>query len=228
MTIESAVNLVYPDYYKQITPIIMQDNLARVLGASDGYFEYQFIDAVKTAGHSCPSIAGAWMQTVVGLKALFANEIPTRGLIHVAMKGREDDGHTGAMANVISMITGATHKQGFGGLFRQPQTNRQALLTFNNDSAEGPLYTIFTRLDEQQAPVASVKVLYNPHVVPPKPEMIEAMQKIRAGAATDADKAQFAKYWQERVQRIMIDNFQKQVNPEMIRTEECSVDAGKL
>lgn len=223
MTIESQTNQSYPAYYSQLNPIIMQDNLAKTLGASGGCFEYRFIDAVKTAGHSCPSIAGAWLQMVMGLEALYGDETAIRGRIHVTMKGRQDDGHTGAMANVISLVTGATGKQGFGGLFKQADTNRQGLLAFNEDDSEGPLYTIFTRLDEQQKPIASVKVFYSPHAVPPKPEMVSAMQKMRAGVATEADKDEFASYWQERVQRIMIDNFQKQVNPKMIRTEHCNL-----
>lgn len=215
--------VITPDYYQKIDPILMQDNLAKTLGASNGYLEYRFMDAVKTAGHSCPSIAGAWMQTVLGLKALYGEETPIRGRIHVTLKGSETDGHTGAMANVISMITGATNKQGFGGLFKQADSNRQGLMSFNNDDSEGPLYVIFTKLDEHQQPLSSVKVLYNPQVVAPDQQMIAAMQKIRMGVATGQDHEQFASFWQARVQRILIDNFQQQLNPNMIKAVDCEI-----
>lgn len=214
----------HPAYYGDIDPIRMQDNLAKTLGASDGYYEYHFIDAAKTAGHVCPAVAGAWMESVIGLKALYGEQTPIRGRIHVTMKGSQDDGFTGAMANVISLITGVTDQQGFGGIFGVPEYNRQNLLAFKNDKSEGPMYTIFTKLDESQQPEACVKVMYNPGAVLFKEAIRPLMKKVKMGTASDAEKIEFASLWQERVQRMMIDNFQTNVNPKMIYTVACDID----
>lgn len=219
MTSPERSNLSYPTYYDQIPPIRMQDNLAKTLGAAEGCFDYYFIDVVKSAGHSCPSVAGAWMQTVVALRSLYGQETPIRGRLHVTIKGSEDDGHSGAIANVISLITGATNKQGFGGIFAQADSNRQGLLTFANQHDDGPLYTIFTILDEQQNPIKSVKVSYNPRVVAPDRAMMPLAMKMKSGLANEQEKAQFAGFWQERVQRIMIDNFVTKINDAMLYVE---------
>lgn len=213
----------YPAYYEKIKPIRMQDNLAKTLGASDGHFEYRFLDAAKTAGHVCPAVAGAWIETVLGLKTLYGDETPVRGRIAVIMKGSEDDGFTGAMANVIGLITGATNKQGFGGIFNIPDHNRQNLLKFKNDASKGPMYSIFTKLDENQQPVACVKVMYNPSAVPFKEEIKPLREKMAKGVANDSEKAEFASLWQERVERIMLDNFQNGINSDMIYTQACDV-----
>lgn len=216
--------MTLPTYYKEIKSIKMQDNLAKTLGASNGLFEYHFIDAVKTAGHVCPAVAGAWMETVMGLEALYGNEIPIRGRIHVTMKGSEDDGFTGAMANVIGLITGATNKQGFGGIFNQQDSNRQNLLVFKDDNTQGPIYTIFTKLDENQQPESCVKVVYNPSAVSPKKGILPLSKRMAAGTATEAERGEFAALWQERVERMILDNFQNEVNNKMIYTTTCDID----
>ena len=42
----------------------MRDPLAEFLGAADGgRLEYTYADAVKLTGHSCPTVAGAWLAT---------------------------------------------------------------------------------------------------------------------------------------------------------------------
>jgi hypothetical protein len=41
--------------------MVVGDPLAEVLGAGErGLIEYRHLDAVKLAGHSCPTAAGAW------------------------------------------------------------------------------------------------------------------------------------------------------------------------
>lgn len=44
-----------------------------------------FFDAVKFAGHSCPTVAGAYMMTTEALKVLYPDSIPVRGNIEVHM-----------------------------------------------------------------------------------------------------------------------------------------------
>ena len=44
----------------------MRDPLARFLGAAeDGVIEYTYADTVKLAGHSCPTVASAYLMTRV-------------------------------------------------------------------------------------------------------------------------------------------------------------------
>ena len=53
-----------PAFFDAAPGITMQDALARTLGAvQDGVIEYRYLDAVKLCGHSCPTVAGAWLMT---------------------------------------------------------------------------------------------------------------------------------------------------------------------
>ncbi|MDO5091464.1 MAG: FmdE family protein [Cardiobacteriaceae bacterium] len=219
----AAQEVIYPAYFEKISPITMQDDLAKILGSSNGLFEYRFADAAKSAGHVCPAVAGAWMETRMALQALYGEEPPVRGRIHVILKGSEDDGFTGAMANVIGMITGATRKQGFGGQFGAPEHKRQDLLVFKDDNSEGPMYAVFTRLDPELKPEKCVKVVYNPQAVPFKEEIKPLMEKVKKGEASAEEKARFGTLWQERVERIIVSNFEEGQNAEMIRLEDCNI-----
>lgn len=221
--VATSSEVTYPSYFEKISPIVMQDDLAKILGSSNGLFEYTFADAAKGAGHVCPAVAGAWMETRMALQALYGEETPVRGRIHVILKGSEDDGFTGAMANVIGMITGATRKQGFGGEFGAPEHKRQDLLAFKGDNSEGPMYAIFTRLDAALKPEKCVKVVYNPQAVPFKEEIKPLMAKVKKGEASAGEKAQFGTLWQERVERMIISNFEEGRNAEMIRLEDCNI-----
>ena len=60
----------YPDFFDEAPHITMYDPLAKFLGATEGgIFEYNYIDAVKAAGHSCPTGASARLMTDRGLGA---------------------------------------------------------------------------------------------------------------------------------------------------------------
>ena len=53
-----------PDFFDKVPPIVIADPLAEFLGATEGgLLEYRYVDAVKLAGHSCPTVAGAWLMT---------------------------------------------------------------------------------------------------------------------------------------------------------------------
>lgn len=100
-----------PDFFTLIPPIRMTDPLAEVLGAAEnGILEYHYEEVVKLAGHSCPTVAGAYLMIQKGLKALYGDETPVRGKIKVMMKGKLGEGVVGVISNVASMITGATEK----------------------------------------------------------------------------------------------------------------------
>ena len=79
--------MIYPQFFNKIPTIKLQDDLASFLGAfEDGVIEFSYLDIVKSAGHSCPTVLGAYLMTLEGLEALYENEIPKRGEIIVEFK----------------------------------------------------------------------------------------------------------------------------------------------
>ena len=76
-----------PAYYDAVPSIVMVDPLAQILGsAEDGLLEYRYIDAVKLTGHSCPTVAGAWLMTRAALAQLYPGGTPRRGDIRVELR----------------------------------------------------------------------------------------------------------------------------------------------
>lgn len=187
--------MAFPSFFTQAPRIVLHDSLAELLGASDdGLMEYGYEDAVRLAGHSCPTVAGAWLMTVHALNALYPDGHPERGEIQVEFGEAADSGVTGVMANVTSLVTGATTDNGFHGL--AGQHDRRNLLHFNADIA-GEI--AFTRKDTG----ASVAVSYSARGVPGSPNTMPLLQRILAGVATDDQKHEFTHAWQDRVQRIL-------------------------
>lgn len=184
----------YPTFFDTIKTIKVKDPLSQVLGAFlKGEYEFTYVDVVKSAGHSCPTVAGAYIITLKALEVLYPNERAVRGNVKVAFEEALEDGVAGVISNVISQITGATDKSGFKGL--QGQFARHSLMSFNqeiNASAR------FTRVDTG----VSVDVTYNPESIKPNPMMMTLMSKLSSGDASDEDVKEFGKLWQERVQRI--------------------------
>ena len=184
----------YPKFYDTIESIKVQDPLSNVLGAfENGQYEFNYIDVVKSAGHSCPTVAGAYIISLEALKALYPNEIAIRGNIKVAFKEDLDDGVAGVIGNVISQITGATDKSGFKGL--QGKFLRHSLMQFN---AEINASARFTRVDNSQ----SVDIFYNPSNIKPNPDVQVIMQKMGEGKASNDEIQEFGVLWQDRVKRI--------------------------
>ncbi len=188
----------YPEFFKHIPSITLVDPLADFLGAlEDGVVEFTYLDAVKLAGHSCPTIAGAYLLAYKGLNALYPDSMPLRGGIKVELKESVTEGVTGVIANVFTQITGATKESGFKGI--NGQFVRKALLDFDAD-IQGVVR--FTRLDTGQ----SVEMIYNP-VVPPDANQMPLLQKIMSHAASENDKLEFKRLWQDRVKKIIVDHF---------------------
>ena len=184
----------YPKFYDQVESIRLIDPLAKVLGAfENGEYEISYLEVVKAAGHSCPTVAGAYLMTAAALKALYGDERAVRGNIKVEFAEALEDGVAGVIGNVVSQITGATDKSGFKGL--GGKFARHSLMHFSADiNASGR----FTRVDTNQ----SVDVIYNPLSVPADPDMMPLMQKIQSGNAQAEDMKEFGQLWQDRVRRI--------------------------
>jgi len=187
--------MTYPQFFNNIPTIKLQDDLASLLGAfEDGLIEYSYLDSVKSAGHSCPTVLGAYLMTLEGLKALYKDEIPKRGEIIVEFKESQTTGVAGVIGNVITNITGATTKNGFKGI--AGKYDRNYLMKFDKDISGASVR--FTRLDTQK----SVDVFYDASSVLPQPTMSMLMEKCVRGTASADEKKEFGKVWQKRVEDI--------------------------
>jgi len=184
----------YPKFFDAIPTIKLQDPLSNFLGSlENGEVKFSYLDVVKSAGHSCPTIMGAYLTTLKGLEALYKNEMPIRGNISVEIKDDVANGVTGVIANVITQITGATSISGFKGINGNFARNNLMKFNANINSA-----VKFTRVDTKQ----SVEVNYDPSSVGGDPKQQKLMGKIMQGKATPEDKKEFARLWQDRVRRI--------------------------
>ena len=196
----------YPEFFDKVESITLVDKLAKFLGTfEDGLIEVNYVDVVKFAGHSCPTVAGAYLMSKEALKALYGNSLPVRGEIEVEFKESLEDGVAGVIANVISNITGATDISGFKGL--NGKFSRVGLMKFHSQIDSNAK---FTRLDNNQ----SVEVYYNPQSVPSDPNMQILMQKLMQNEASEDEAKEFNWLWQSRVEEILC-NTQKY--PDLIK-----------
>ncbi len=182
----------YLSFFDEIEKIVLEDELMKFLGVNeDGVVDISYPDVVKTAGHSCATVAGAYLVALKGLKALYGDELPKRGKIIVELKKAPTDDNAGVVGCVLSNITGATTDYGFGGI-PTGEFNRRDLLFF-----KAPIETDirFTRLDTGK----HVGVNYKPQkVVNPMKILMSAI----GDDATQEDKESFAKRFQEMVKTV--------------------------
>ena len=184
----------YPNFFDEIETIKLQDKLADFLGATEnGLIEFSYVDVVKTAGHSCPTVLGAYLMTLEGLKALYKDELPQRGEIKVEFSERIEEGVAGVIANVITNITGATTNSGFKGIMGL--FSRNNLMAFESNISSS---VRFTRRDTDDF----VDVIYDPSSIGADPMMRELMQKSISRQATQEEAKEFGRLWQQRVEAI--------------------------
>lgn len=188
----------YPVFYDEAPKISLHDPLAEFLGAADGgILQYGYYDAVKLAGHSCPTVASAYLSCCKALALLYPDTLPVRGDIRVDFSQDSADGVTGVIANVVSMLTGAMSDNGFKGI--RGRFDRRERLYFGVDMKS---QMRFTRLDTEQ----SVEVGINLQRVPASRRLSELMATCLAGSASPAESAEFRRLWQERVRSILLDH----------------------
>jgi hypothetical protein len=198
--------MTFPAFYDQVPALRLRDPLAAMLGAATGgLLEYRYADAVKWAGHSCPTVAGAWLATRAALRQLYGDDLPLRGGIRVELREAQAAGTAGVVGGVIGLITGAAGEGGFKGL-----AGRQARSGLLHYGVAMPAELRFTRLDTG----ADVSLDYSPAAVPPDPSMPPLMQKVMAGQAGPEEMAEFGRLWQDRVRRILLDHAD---DPELVR-----------
>ncbi|WP_331774132.1 hypothetical protein [Sulfurospirillum sp. 1612] len=182
----------YRKIFDSFEKIVVQDELAKFLGVNeDGVIEFSYIDIIKCAGHSCGTVAGAYLIALKGLKALYKEELPKRGEIKVEIKRAPREENAGVIGSVLSNITGASVDLGFGGI-PTGAFNRRDTLFFKVDMQED---VRLTRLDTHER----VAINYRPgKVVNPMSILMSAI----APDATQADKDSFADRFQEMVQTL--------------------------
>ena len=191
---------IFPDFFTQAPTLRVRDPLAQFLGAAcDGILEYHYADAIRLAGHSCPTVAGAYLLTLRGLHALYGADLPERGGIEVHMRDARDSGTTGVIASVATLLTGAAAETGFGGIGPAARFTRRNLLDY-----DAPIRGLMAlrRLDND----ASVELELNAAVVPFPAEMQSLMPKAVSGQATPDELARFGELWQARVRVMLLEH----------------------
>ncbi len=188
----------YPVFFDKVPTLTLHDPLGEFLGAfTDGEVIVSYYDCAKLAGHSCPTVASAYLIAMAGLKKLYPDSIPQRSQIRVEMQAPKTEGVTGVIGNVIAYIVGANDESGFkgiGGTF-----SRNNLLFFGVTELTGTVR--LTRTDTN----TSVTLSCDTKQVPGSPEMMPLMQKAIQGNASEAEKEQFRTLWQGRVEAMLLD-----------------------
>jgi len=186
----------YPPFFDQVPTIALQDPLSDFLGAfEEGKLSISYLDCVKLAGHSCPTVAGAYLMALKGLEALYPETLPQRGSIHVGMREKEIEGVTGVTCNVLAFIVGASGAGGFKGI--AGNFSRDNLIGYDIPM-EGEV--TLTRLDTN----AKVTLSFNASIVPPDAQMKPLMGKALQDMATPQEREAFATLWQARVEKILL------------------------
>lgn len=197
---------VFRKFIREAGPIRLREPLAEILGAfeEDGaILEYSFTDAVKMAGHSCPSVAGAFLCCQEALDRLYpGDDMPVRGEIAVTVYGGPDEAAYGAMSQVISLITGAAPATGFKGL--GGSFVRKDLLTFSPAKPDPAAISFeFKRLDTDQAVLAK----FYPWAIPFPEEkgrrLGELLGKVVSGAGSSEEKKEFRDLWMEKIEWML-------------------------
>lgn len=187
-----------PDFFDAVPTIKVVDPLAAALGAADdGVIEYRYLDAVKLTGHSCPTVAGAWLMTRAALAHLYPDTLPRRGELRVELCQRQDEGVAGVIASIAQLVTGAAGEGGFKGL--AGRFARCGLLRFG---VAMPGEIRFSRLDNG----ASIVLAHHMQAVPRAASLTEKLQAAFGPGADDAGRQAFAQTWQGWVRTILLEH----------------------
>jgi hypothetical protein len=199
-----VVLMKYPSFFDEAPRLTLYDPLSAFLGATeDGLVEYTYLDAVKLAGHSCPTVAGAYLMTLRALRWLYGDDIPLRGDIDVRLRHEASEGVAGVIAAVASLLTGAAGEGGFKGL--AGRFERRSRLVFWAD-IDGEIQ--FVRRDTGAGVVARMNAV----AVPLAADARLLLQRVLGASPEEA--REFRRLWQERVRRLLIDYV---ADPEVVR-----------
>ena len=189
----------FPAFFADAPRLRLRDPLAALLGAAnDGVIDYRYEDAVRLAGHSCPTVASAFLMVRAALRALYGEELPRRGEIGVDLRAAREDGVAGVVASVASLLTGAAEGGGFRGI--GGRFSRRNTLRFGAALEVGEL-----RLWRQDTG-ATVEVSARIDGIPGDARVAALLPLCLNGAASAEQQRLFAGLWQERVRRLLIDH----------------------
>lgn len=198
----------FPDFVQLAPRITVRDPLAAFLGAAaDGLIEYSYADAIKLAGHSCPTVASAYLMARAALAALYPDTIAERGGVRVELPQPASEGVSGVIGNVLSLVTGAAGAGGFHGI--GSRFDRRELIAYG---AAVPGQVRVSRMDS----AATVSVSVRAELIPGDPQMRQLLPRCVSGSATAAEAAQFRALWQDRVRRLLVDHAD---DPEVVVVE---------
>lgn len=187
-----------PAFYERVPAIVLRDPLAELLGAAaGGVLRYGYADAVRLAGHSCPTVASTYWLTHRALGLLYPDELPLRGLVEVSLPEPAGAGTTGVMGAIAGLLTGAAGEGGFHGLAGQHV--RRGLLRFGIAQSTA---LVFRRTDTGTRVHAEAHLKH----VAGDPRTMPLMQRCLVGQASADERAEFGRLWQERVERILLDH----------------------
>lgn len=188
----------FPDFFAEIPALRLHDGLAQLLGASDdGVIEYHYADAVRLAGHSCPTVAGGWLSARAALRRLYPDSLPERGGISVYLNEAEDAGVTGVIGQVLTLVTGAAAANGFHGLGGRHV--RSHLLHYAQGDVAGIRFQRNDTGDE-------VEVDIDTSNVPADPMQRLLIGLVLTGQADDMQRREFGRLWQDRVRRMLVEH----------------------
>ena len=206
----------YPDFFSKAPTITLRDPLAAFLGVSkSGVMTYAYADAVKLAGHSCATVAGAYLMVRNGLSHLYGGEMPERGGVEVYMRDSRDRGTTGVIAAVATLLTGAAPETGFGGIGAHRRFTRRDLLHF-----DAPIDGLLAlrRCDNGRGVVLDLETA----VVPAATEMQILLPRVMAEQADEDEQARFAALWQARVEQMLVKHAD---DPDLVQIREWKATA---
>lgn len=187
-----------PRFFDDVARIRVIDPLADLLGAAEGgQLDYSYLDAVKLTGHSCPTVAGAYLMTRTAMARLYPDGLPRRGELRVELRQALGDGVAGVIASVAGLITGAANEGGFKGL--AGRFARDGLLRFGVPMT-GEIR--FTRLDTGQA----VELSHRPQAVPRPATIAHLMQQALMPDADAAARKALGDAWQGWVRTLLVEH----------------------
>ncbi|HEY0823970.1 MAG TPA: hypothetical protein VGD76_09310, partial [Ramlibacter sp.] len=163
----------------------------------DGVMDYRYADVVRLAGHSCPTVASAFLMTRAALRALYPQALPRRGELRVELREAAGQGVTGVIGTVAGYLTGAAGEGGFHGI--AGRFVRQGLLAYG---VPLPTQMRFTRLDTGEGVGVSAELAG----VPGDPRAAELMGPCLRGQASPQEQESFRAAWQDRVRRLLLEH----------------------
>lgn len=191
--------MTFPDFFARAPVVRVRDGLAELLGATEGgVMDYHYADAVRLAGHSCPTVAGAFLLARAALAMLYPDQVPERGGVSVHMPAPVTEGTTGVVAQVLTLLTGAAADNGFHGLGGRHV--RSGLLSYATAPTDDGI--VFRRLDTG----ASVTLSLDASSVPPDPAQRTLLGSVMQGSADAAQRRAFGAAWQDRVRRLLTEH----------------------